>query len=97
MPSLGGMGGQVNGQVQPGVRLSRIAIWLAAIFVCVLFSAYVAQQIGIAAIFGAFIMGLIMPRHAGLTDDVNRRLEDFVVTVLLPHAMFPVNPIRVLA
>ena len=29
-------------------------------------------------------MGLIMPRHAGLTDDVSRRLEDFVVMVLLP-------------
>jgi Kef-type K+ transport system membrane component KefB len=60
------------------------ALWIATIFVGVLLSAYVAQQIGIAAIFGAFIVGLIMPRHAGLTDDVNRRLEDFVVTVLLP-------------
>ena len=49
-----------------------------------LLSAYVAQQIGIAAIFGAFVMGLIMPRHAGLTDDVSSRLEDFVVIVLLP-------------
>jgi hypothetical protein len=25
-----------------------------------------------------------MPRHAGLTEDMSRRLEDFVVTVLLP-------------
>ena len=60
------------------------ALWLGAIFVAVLLSAYLAQQIGIAAIFGAFVMGLIMPRHAGLTDDVSRRLEDFVVMVLLP-------------
>ena len=59
-------------------------LWLGVIFVAVLLSAYVAQQIGIAAIFGAFVMGLIMPRHAGLTDDVTRRLEDFVVIVLLP-------------
>jgi K+:H+ antiporter len=59
-------------------------LWIGIIFAGVLLSAYVAQQIGIAAIFGAFMMGLIMPRHAGLTDDVNRRLEDFVVTVLLP-------------
>jgi Kef-type K+ transport system membrane component KefB len=59
-------------------------LWLGAIFVAVLFSAFLAQQIGIAAIFGAFVMGLIMPRHAGLTDDVSRRLEDFVVMVLLP-------------
>ena len=59
-------------------------LWLGAIFVAVLLSAYLAQQIGIAAIFGAFVMGLIMPRHAGLTDDVSSRLEDFVVMVLLP-------------
>ena len=59
-------------------------LWLGAIFVAVLLSAFLAQQIGIAAIFGAFVMGLIMPRHAGLTDDVSSRLEDFVVMVLLP-------------
>jgi Kef-type K+ transport system membrane component KefB len=59
-------------------------LWLGMIFVCVLLSAFVTQQIGIAAIFGAFIMGLIMPRHAGLTGDVTRRFENFVVLVLLP-------------
>jgi len=59
-------------------------LWLGLIFVCVLLSAFVTQQIGIAAIFGAFIMGLIMPRHAGLTGDVSRRFENFVVLVLLP-------------
>ncbi len=59
-------------------------LWLGAIFVGVLLSAYVAQQIGIAAIFGAFVMGLIMPRKAGLTADVSSRFENFVVLVLLP-------------
>jgi Kef-type K+ transport system membrane component KefB len=59
-------------------------LWLGAIFVCVLLAAYTAQQIGIAAIFGAFLLGLIMPRHAGLTDEVGRTFEKFVVLVLLP-------------
>jgi Kef-type K+ transport system membrane component KefB len=59
-------------------------VWLGAIFVGVLLSAYITQKIGIAAIFGAFMMGLIMPRRAGLTDDVSRRFESFVVLVLLP-------------
>ena len=58
--------------------------WIAAIFVGVLLSAYVTEEIGIAVIFGAFVMGLIMPRDAGLTEDVTRRIEDFVVIVLLP-------------
>lgn len=60
------------------------AAWIGAIFVGVLLSAYVSSQIGIAPIFGAFVMGLIMPRRTDLTQDVTRRLEDFVVTVLLP-------------
>ena len=59
-------------------------LWVGFIFVCVLLSAFVAQQIGIAAIFGAFIMGLIMPRRAGLTEDISKRFENFVVLVLLP-------------
>jgi Kef-type K+ transport system membrane component KefB len=59
-------------------------LWLGIIFVAVLLSAYVSQSIGIAAIFGAFLVGLIMPRNAGLTEDVRGRFEDFVVAVLLP-------------
>jgi Kef-type K+ transport system membrane component KefB len=59
-------------------------VWIGVIFVGVLLSAYTTQSIGIAAIFGAFVMGLIMPRRAGLTDDVSRRFETFVVLVLLP-------------
>jgi Kef-type K+ transport system membrane component KefB len=58
--------------------------WLGIIFVAVLLSAYTAQQIGIASIFGAFLIGLIMPRRAGLTTDVASRFENFVVLVLLP-------------
>src|SRR3954463_7170836 len=46
--------------------------------------ARIIVEIGIAIIFGAFIMGAVMPRHAGLTEDVTRRVEDFVVVLLLP-------------
>jgi Kef-type K+ transport system membrane component KefB len=58
--------------------------WIVAIFAGILLSAYATEEIGIAVIFGAFIMGMIMPRHARLTDDVTRRIEDIVVIVLLP-------------
>jgi Kef-type K+ transport system membrane component KefB len=58
--------------------------WIGAIFTGVLVSAFVAQRIGIAAIFGAFVMGLIMPRRADLTHDLRTRVDSFVVTVLLP-------------
>jgi Kef-type K+ transport system membrane component KefB len=68
--------------------------WVAAILVGVLLSAYVTSWIGLAAIFGAFVMGLILPRRADLTQEVTRRLEDVVVTVLLP-LFFVVTGLRV--
>jgi len=68
--------------------------WVAAILVGVLLSAYVASWIGLAAIFGAFVMGLVLPRRADLTQEVTRRLEDVVVTVLLP-LFFVVTGLRV--
>ena len=58
--------------------------WFAAIVVGVLLSAYLTEAIGIDVIFGGFIMGMVMPRHARLTEEVTRRVEDFVVTLLLP-------------
>ena len=58
--------------------------WIALIFAGVLIAAYTTEIIGIALIFGAFVMGLVMPRHAELSEDVTGRIEDFVVTLLLP-------------
>jgi Kef-type K+ transport system membrane component KefB len=58
--------------------------WIMAIFAGVLLAAYTTELIGIAVIFGAFVMGAAMPRHAGLTEDVTHRMEDFVVLLLLP-------------
>jgi Kef-type K+ transport system membrane component KefB len=58
--------------------------WVAAILAGILLSAFATEEIGIAVIFGAFIMGLVMPRNAGLTEDVTHRIEDLVVILLLP-------------
>ncbi|MEO6578669.1 MAG: cation:proton antiporter [Candidatus Limnocylindria bacterium] len=59
-------------------------VWLGIVFIGVLMSAYLASAIGVAAIFGAFIMGMIMPRRADLTRDLTERIESFVVIILLP-------------
>lgn len=58
--------------------------WFAAIIIGVLVSAYITQEINIAFIFGGFIMGMIMPRHARMSEEITRRIDDFVVTLLLP-------------
>src|SRR5579884_1685554 len=58
--------------------------WFAALVIGVLLSAYVTEEINIAFIFGGFVFGMIMPRHARLNEEITRRIEDFVVTLLLP-------------
>ena len=55
------------------------AAWLTAIFVGVLGSSFLAQRIGVATIFGAFVFGVVMPRRADLNGEVTERLESFVV------------------
>ncbi len=58
--------------------------WITIIFAGVLLSAVVTDKIGVAVIIGGFTMGVVMPRHAGLTHEVTQRVEDFVLTLLLP-------------
>ena len=58
--------------------------WFTIILSGVLLSAVITDKIGVAVILGAFLMGLVMPRHAGLSNEVTKRLEDFVLTLLLP-------------
>jgi Kef-type K+ transport system membrane component KefB len=80
--------------VRPAVRrLSAVfeaagtapsAGWLTVIFGGVLLSAWATERIGLALIFGAFVMGLVMPRGRALTAAVTGRIEDFVVIILLP-------------
>lgn len=57
---------------------------LAAIFLLVLASAAITETIGIHALFGAFLMGVVMPRESGFTEALVEKLEDIVVVVLLP-------------
>jgi Kef-type K+ transport system membrane component KefB len=59
-------------------------IWTGTIFVSVLLAAFASERAGVAPIFGAFVMGSVMPRNAGLTTDVSRRFDDFVTIILLP-------------
>lgn len=57
---------------------------LAAVFLLVLTSAAITETIGIHALFGAFLMGVVMPRDSGFTEALVEKLEDIVVVVLLP-------------
>jgi K+:H+ antiporter len=63
-------------------RLPTIPLWLAISFA--LLCAWITEQIGIHAIFGAFMAGAVMPRSAEITRGVRERLEPATVTILLP-------------
>jgi Kef-type K+ transport system membrane component KefB len=47
-------------------------------------SAIAAEHIGIHALFGAFVVGAIVPHDSALVRDVATRLEDVVTVLLLP-------------
>lgn len=54
------------------------------ILVLVLMSAWVTEMIGIHALFGAFLMGAMMPNGTKFVRAITDRLEDFTVCFLLP-------------
>jgi Kef-type K+ transport system membrane component KefB len=58
-----------------------MAVW---VLVALLLSALAAEWIGIHAIFGAFILGAIIPHDSDVALDFRHKLEDIVKILLLP-------------
>jgi Kef-type K+ transport system membrane component KefB/nucleotide-binding universal stress UspA family protein len=63
-------------------RLSQTIV--AIIFLLVLASAYTTEWIGIHALFGAFLMGAMMPKGTRFIRTISEKLEDYTVVLLLP-------------
>jgi Kef-type K+ transport system membrane component KefB len=59
----------------------RMAVW---VLVALLFSAMTTEWIGIHAIFGAFLLGAIIPHDSDIARDFTSKLEDIVKILLLP-------------
>lgn len=57
---------------------------LAGIYMGVVASALITENIGIHLIFGAFLLGAVMPKNEGLVKELAQKTEDFVLTFLLP-------------
>jgi Kef-type K+ transport system membrane component KefB/nucleotide-binding universal stress UspA family protein len=72
-------------------RLSQHLV--ALIFVMVLASSLATASIGIHAMFGAFLMGLVMPKGAQFVRHLAEKLEDYTVVLLLP-IFFAVTGLR---
>ena len=56
----------------------------ALAFVAVLASALATEWIGVHAIFGAFLLGAVIPHDSRLAKELTYKLEDFVTVLLLP-------------
>ena len=57
---------------------------IAAVLVVLLASALTTELIGIHALFGAFLAGVIMPRQQGFRSYLTARIEEFSSVFLLP-------------
>ncbi len=57
---------------------------LAAVFGALLLSALVTEGIGIHALFGAFLLGAVLPHDSAIAHALTRKLEDVVIVLLLP-------------
>lgn len=59
---------------------------LAVVLVGILVSSYITEEIGVHAIFGAFLFGAAMPRRgaAALTAEILKQMEQITVLLLLP-------------
>jgi len=53
-------------------------------FAVLFLSAFATEVIGIHALFGAFVAGLVMPAQAGFRKMLAAKIEDFSLVILLP-------------
>jgi Kef-type K+ transport system membrane component KefB len=63
-------------------RVSQDA--LAAILLLLLASSWITETLGIHALFGAFLVGAIMPKKPGFVEALDQKLNDAAVVLLLP-------------
>lgn len=66
---------------------------MAVMCIALLTSCLVTERIGIHSLFGAFLLGAIVPHDSQLARSLTGKLEDFVVVMLLP-AFFAFTGLR---
>ncbi len=83
------MFGAVRPVVQRAVRRQELSggptqLATAMVLVGLLLSALATESIGVHAVFGAFLLGAVIPHQSSLAKDLTHKLEDLVVVMLLP-------------
>ena len=57
---------------------------IAIILLVVLASGWITESLGVHALFGAFLAGVMMPRHGKLSTELSQKFEALIVVLLLP-------------
>ena len=57
---------------------------VAVVFLLLFLSSFATELIGIHALFGAFVFGVLLPKESSFATTLADRLEDFAVVFLLP-------------
>lgn len=57
---------------------------VAFVFVVLMISSYIAEIIGIHALFGAFLAGTVMPQNIKFKEILTQKIEDLGLVLLLP-------------
>ena len=57
---------------------------IAIILLVVLASGWTTETLGVHALFGAFLAGVVMPRHSELSRELSQKFEALIVVLLLP-------------
>jgi K+:H+ antiporter len=65
-------------------RGSLTADSIAIILLLLLTSSLITEWLGVHALFGAFLAGVVMPRSPKLSEELSKRFEAVVVILLLP-------------
>ncbi|KAJ7066533.1 Sodium/hydrogen exchanger family-domain-containing protein [Mycena amicta] len=69
-----------TGSIESGPTMFFMTITVLLVFG----SAFFTDVIGVHAIFGAFLMGIVVPREGGLAIALTEKLEDMVSIIFLP-------------
>lgn len=83
------VGRWLSSSTQQGISQGQIGVALCGLIL----SALATQWIGIHAIFGAFLLGAIIPHDSPLAEQLGKHIENVVVALMLP-AFFALTGMR---
>ncbi|KAG1852818.1 Sodium/hydrogen exchanger family-domain-containing protein [Suillus subalutaceus] len=69
-----------TGSLEDGPTIFFMIVTVIVLWACAFFT----DVVGISAVFGAFLAGVIVPREGALATSLTKKLEDMVIIVFLP-------------